>query len=345
MYSQPCSILLTLDLSSLISFRNRESIGYQPHQVWVILLAMPNFDVYCKPSPMFWLFSVSMSTCPKLFKLCFSTAIVTQMHPLCVRIHPGKCRSACWRMGALTRIIIDYTTVIAGGLKHCSMDCEPKEILTWGSNSRCLGEIRQFGSPFLLVWSILAVNSVNICKTKLSNINILGKCTIQIPPLNCLFKMAKAISSTFELANSVTTDFLTSFICAMSTLASKWYATELMPYSEGWRRSWSVTWHVMPWQLVFSILQCTFYRHDGECLHLFQTMGPCKPMKIEANWASNIICKVRLLKSQIMTPSSVQDILTSSNEVYIDTESEIMEGIWWLHNPTCEPAISYIMVK
>jgi len=41
---------------------------------------------------------------------------------------------------------------------------EPKQILTYGSDSRYLGEIRQSSSPLLQVQSVVSVNCVNIGK-------------------------------------------------------------------------------------------------------------------------------------------------------------------------------------
>jgi len=46
MYGKLCSSMLTLDLSSWISFQNMKQIGYQPYQMWEALLAMFNFDPY-----------------------------------------------------------------------------------------------------------------------------------------------------------------------------------------------------------------------------------------------------------------------------------------------------------
>jgi len=42
----------------------------------------------------------------------------------------------------------------------------------------------------------------------MSNMNFLCELTIVIPRLPCHFRIAKAISSTFELVNSVNSDFV-----------------------------------------------------------------------------------------------------------------------------------------
>jgi len=49
----------------------------------------------------------------------------------------------------------------------------------------------------------------------ISNLIFLCKLTIVIPQLRCLFRMAKAVSSTVEQVNSVTSDPVNSFNFAM----------------------------------------------------------------------------------------------------------------------------------
>jgi len=44
------------------------------------------------------------------------------------------------------------------------MEYAQKQILTSGGDSKCLGEIWRLQSPQLLVWSVLSVNTLNICK-------------------------------------------------------------------------------------------------------------------------------------------------------------------------------------
>jgi len=55
-----------------------------------------------------------------------------------------------------------YMTVVARDLISRSMEYVPKQILTWGSDSTCLGEIRKFQSPYLPVWNVLSVISVSM---------------------------------------------------------------------------------------------------------------------------------------------------------------------------------------
>jgi len=42
------------------------------------------------------------------------------------------------------------------------MEYVPKQILTWGSHSTCLCEIRKFHSPYLPVWNLLSVITVSM---------------------------------------------------------------------------------------------------------------------------------------------------------------------------------------
>jgi len=87
----------------------------------------------------------------------------------------------------------------------------------------------------------------------ISNMIFLCKLTIVIPRLPCLFKMAKAVSLTVELVNSVTSDSVNSFNFAMWAFASKCFPIELVPCSDGWRRTWWQTIHMMPGLPVSSI--------------------------------------------------------------------------------------------
>jgi len=42
------------------------------------------------------------------------------------------------------------------------MEDVPKQNLTWGSDSTCLGDIRNFQSPYLPVWNVLSIISVSM---------------------------------------------------------------------------------------------------------------------------------------------------------------------------------------
>ena len=55
-----------------------------------------------------------------------------------------------------------YMTVVDQNLISRSMEYVPKQTLTSGSDSMCLGEIRMFQSAYLLVSNVLSVISVNM---------------------------------------------------------------------------------------------------------------------------------------------------------------------------------------
>ena len=84
----------------------------------------------------------------------------------------------------------------------------------------------------------------------------LCKLTIVIPLLPCLFRMAKAVSSTVEQVNSVTSESVHSFNFSMWAFASKCFSIELISCSDGWRRTWRQMIYMMPGLPVSSIPQC-----------------------------------------------------------------------------------------
>jgi len=161
-------------------------------------------------------------------------------------IPSGKWYSACRQTIAPTLFCTHYMTAVAQGFILLSLESEQKQILTWGSNSRCHGEIRQFQSPSLPVWTDLSVTSVSICKTQMWKMNLLCKLTIVIPQLPCLFSLAKAVSSTIDLVNSITSNSVSWFIFAMRNFASKCFCIALVPCSDGWWRTWWQIKHMTP---------------------------------------------------------------------------------------------------
>jgi len=56
----------------------------------------------------------------------------------------------------------------------------PKQILTWGSDSRCLGEIGKLQSPLPPVWSVVSVNCINISISNGSKLP--GRFTVRFHP-------------------------------------------------------------------------------------------------------------------------------------------------------------------
>jgi len=126
----------------------------------------------------------------------------------------------------------------------------------------------------------------------------------------------------------------------MWAFASKSVPIELVPCSDGWRRTWWQTIHMMPGLPVFSIPQCKQNCHKGTCLASFQAIGRFELTFIEALRASKVICKVRSLKSRIKTRSSLEEMTTSSNELLKDFESDMAVGIRNLGNLTPNTAES-----
>jgi len=82
--------------------------------------------------------------------------------------------------------------------------------------------------------------------------------------------------------------------------------------------------HMMPRLAVSSIQQCEDNRHEGACWALFQALGRFESTYIQAHQASNMICKVRSLKSRIKKGLFLKEIITSSNEVFKDVESDMV---------------------
>jgi len=84
---------------------------------------------------------------------------------------------------------------------------------------------------------------------------------------------------------------------------------------------------MMPGLQVPSIPQYKFNRHKGACLESFQAIGLVKPTFFETQETSKMSSKVRSLKSQVKTHSFLDDIITSSSELYKDCDSDIAVGI------------------
>jgi len=174
--------------------------------------------------------------------------------------------------------------------------------------------------------------------------NVLYYLTIVIPRLLCVFRIANAASSTIELVISVTSNYVNSFNFVMWAFSLQCFHIELVPYSVGSRRTW---WQMilMIWGLpVSSIWQCNSNLHQDACLESFQAIGHFELTFIEAHQAFKMIGKVRSLKSRLNTHALLEDIITSSNEVFNDFESDIVVGIRKISNLTCETAESNLIV-
>jgi len=96
---------------------------------------------------------------------------------------------------------------------------------------------------------------------------------------------------------------------------------------------------------VSSIPQCKSNRHEEACLELLQAMGRGEATCIEAHQASKMICKVRSLISWIQTHTFWEEIMTSSDEVLKDFESDMAVGIRKMGNPTWETTKRYVIRK
>ena len=93
---------------------------------------------------------------------------------------------------------------------------------------------------------------------------------------------------------------------------------------------------MMPELPVSSIPQCKSNRHEGACLEFFQALRCIEPSFIEAHQASKMVCKVTTLKSRIKTCSFLEEIITSSNEVFKDFVSDMAVENRMLGIPTRE---------
>jgi len=79
---------------------------------------------------------------------------------------------------------------------------------------------------------------------EMSTMNFLCELTMVILRLPWLVRMAEAVSSTVELINSRTSYLVNSFTFAMWTFGTKWFPIVLVPFSDGWRWTWSQTMHI-----------------------------------------------------------------------------------------------------
>jgi hypothetical protein len=63
-----------------------------------------------------------------------------------------------------------------------------------------------------------------------------------------------------------------------------------------------------------------------QCQELFESIECFESTFTEAHQAANMSCKVRSLKSQIKTPSLLEDIRISRNKEFTDFEFDMMVG-------------------
>jgi len=174
--------------------------------------------------------------------------------------------------------------------------------------------------------------------------NFLCELTVVIAGLPCLICMANAASSMVVPDNSETSDSGNLCQFAMCAFASMCSHIELVSCSDGWQKTSRKTIHMAPGLPVSSIAQCKRKCHKGTGPELLQIIGCFIPTSIEAHEASNMICDIRSLKSQIKTDSFLEEIITSSNEVFKDWESDMVVGICKLCNSSWQTVKSYVIV-
>lgn len=153
------------------------------------------------------------------------------------------------------------------------------------------------------------------------------KHTIVIPRLPWLFTIAKAVSSMVVLVNLETSNTVDSFIFGMSAFACQYMAIELVRYSDGWWRTWCQLVDMTQRLLFSSILLCNYTCHEDAYLEFFHVIELLEPAVFKAHNVSNLICKLRSMKSWIHTCLFFKAIITSANEVFRDQESDIAVGI------------------
>ena len=94
-----------------------------------------------------------------------------------------------------------------------------------------------------------------------------------------------------------------------------------------------------------SIPQCKYNRHKSACVEALQATGRFEPTFIEAHHASKMIRKVMSLKSRIKPRSFLEEIITSSNEVFKNFVSNMAVHIRKLGNTTRKTAENNDTVK
>ena len=97
---------------------------------------------------------------------------------------------------------------------------------------------------------------------------------------------------------------------------------------------------MIPELQVSSIPQCNWNRHEDAFIASSQAIWCFKPTFIETHQASMMIYKEKSLKSPIKTSRFLEEIMTSSTEVYKACESGMAVGIYVVSNQTWNTAES-----
>jgi hypothetical protein len=163
---------------------------------------------------------------------------------------------------------------------------------------------------------------------------LLSEHTIVIALLPSLIRMAKAVSSTVELVNSVTSNSINPFYFAMWAFTSKSFPIELVPCSDRWLRTWWSSIHIMPGLPVFWLPQCKSNHNEGACRKSFPAICRCESAFFEAYQTLNMIGKGWSLKSSIKRCSCLEEIITSRKVVLKNFQFDIAVKITKLGNST-----------
>jgi len=130
----------------------------------------------------------------------------------------------------------------------------------------------------------------------MSNIDFHCKCTIVITQHPCHLRMAKGVSLTVKIVNSVTSNCVHSFNLAMWAFASMCCPIELVPCSDGWQRTWWQTIHMITGLPLSSIPPCKSNHYEDAWLDLFEAIWSFQCTVLEAHQASKTICEVCISK-------------------------------------------------
>jgi hypothetical protein len=142
----------------------------------------------------------------------------------------------------------------------------------------------------------------------------------------------------------MTSESVDSFTFAIWAFHSDCFPIDLVPCADGWQRTWWQTTNMIPQLPVSSIPQCKQNHHSGACVELYLAVGRFEPIFIEAHQASKKGWKVTSIKSQIMSLSFWEEIITLSKEGLKNCDSDMAVRSRSLVNPTQKTAESTIIV-
>ena len=170
---------------------------------------------------------------------------------------------------------------------------------------------RRWTNSFSMSYTLRKNNFPN----EISTLTSLCKLTIVIPQVSCLFSKAKVVPSNNRLLNSVTSNPVNLFICVMCIMTSKCFASKLVPWSDGWRRTRWQTLHIMP---VIGVLnsnnQYNIYWIKSSCLSvLLHSLSYPKTQPLRLNLPTAFMST----RSQWSQPSSLTWIIPHSRVITV----------------------------